>query len=68
LDIKEGVKNILSDVEPGLHYPQGLKSMTVMEIANLIAPGHPHVIVGLRDGEKLHESFNDGYTSKQDYV
>lgn len=65
IDIKDVCDYILSDVKPGLHYPKNLKSMTIKEIADLIAPGHPYKIVGLREGEKTHESFNETYTSKK---
>jgi UDP-N-acetylglucosamine 4,6-dehydratase/5-epimerase len=56
---------ILSDVKPGLHYPKNLKSMTIMEIAQLIAPNHPYKIVGLREDEKKHEAFSEDYTSEK---
>jgi UDP-N-acetylglucosamine 4,6-dehydratase len=54
---------VLSDVKPGIHYPKRLRSMTVREIANSIDPNHECKIVGLREGEKMHESFNDKYSS-----
>lgn len=56
---------ILSDVEVGLHYPEKLKTMTVKDIADSIDPDWPVIITGLREGEKLHESFNQKYTSKK---
>lgn len=66
ISLEEVCDYILSDVEPGLHYPKDLRSMTVKEIADEIAPNHPYIITGLREGEKLHEAFNDNYTSKYD--
>lgn len=63
MDIDEACDYVLSDVEPGLHYPKNLRSMTVEQIANSIAPEAKHKVVGLREGEKLHESFNDNYSS-----
>jgi UDP-N-acetylglucosamine 4,6-dehydratase len=65
IDIEEVCDYILSNVKPGIHYPPNLKSMTIMEIAESIAPGHPFKIVGLREGEKLHESFDEHYTSEK---
>lgn len=56
---------VFSNAKPGLHYPEKLKSMTVKEIADSISPTHPHVIIGLRPGEKAHESFSEDYTSKK---
>jgi len=63
--IDDVCEHLLSKVNPGLYYPENLKSMTVMEIADSIAPGHPFVVTGLREGEKLHESFSDNYNSKK---
>ena len=56
---------LLSDVPPGLHYPKNLKSMSIKEIADSRAPGHPFIITGLRFGEKMHESFEENYTSEK---
>jgi len=66
MSVEEAVNCILRYEEhDGLHYPENLKSMTVKEIADSIAPGHPFVITGLREGEKLFESFSDNYNSKK---
>jgi len=65
ISLNEVCDCLLSDTTTGLHYPTNLKSMTVGEIADSIAPGCEHNIVGLREGEKLHESFNDDYSSKK---
>lgn len=67
IDVEEVCNYVLSDVEPGLHYPENLKSMTVKEIADEIAPLHSYVITGLREGEKISEAFNDSYDSKKYY-
>ena len=57
---------VLSDVKPGLHYPKDLKSMTILEIADMVAPGSKHVIIGDRgEQEKKHEAFNEHYTSEK---
>lgn len=56
---------LLSQKESGIYYPENLKSMTVEEIAKEVAPNAPWNIVGLREGEKMHESFNNNYTSKK---
>lgn len=32
-----------------------IKSMSIVDLAKVMAPGHPHKIVGIRPGEKLHE-------------
>ncbi len=58
---------LLSNKHGGLNYPENLKSMTVLEIANSIAPRAKHEIVGLREGEKLHEAFNEDYSSDKIY-
>lgn len=63
ISVDEVCNHILSDVEPGLHYPGNLKSMTVKEIADEVAPMHRYVITGLREGEKMREAFNDNYIS-----
>lgn len=65
IPLEEVCDYVLSDVKSGLHYPKDLKSMTVLEIAESIAPGAKHRIVGLREDEKLHEAFEDNYTSKK---
>jgi len=56
---------LLSDVESGIYYPPNLKTMTVQEIADSIDPNWPFEIIGLREGEKLFESFNHNYTSER---
>lgn len=53
------------DPRPGLYYPNNLKSMTVGEIAEEVAPGAKWDMIGLREGEKLHESFNENYSSNK---
>jgi UDP-N-acetylglucosamine 4,6-dehydratase len=64
IDVEEVCDHLLSDVEPGLHYPENLKIMTVAEIAKQVAPDSEWEIVGLREGEKIYEEFNNEYNSK----
>lgn len=64
IEQKDIVNYILSDAPKGINYPKGLKRMTVGEIAKQVAPEAEWEIVGLREGEKLHESFNEDYSSK----
>ena len=63
IEIDQVCNYILSGIRGGMNYPKNLKSMTVLEIAESIAPGAEHKIIGLREGEKLHEAFNDNYSS-----
>ncbi len=65
IHIDDVCDHILSLRSPGLHYPEKLKSMTVGEIAKSIAPKAKWDIVGLREGEKMHEAFDDNYSSKK---
>lgn len=65
IDIKDVCKFIMTHLSPGLHYPKNLKAMTIKQIADEIAPGHPFIVTGLREGEKMDESFNEDYTSKK---
>ncbi len=65
IDIEDVCNYILSDVKPGLHYPKNLKSMTIKEIADSVSLGHPYKVVGLREGEKKHEAFNETYNSEK---
>ena len=65
IDVNMVCEYLLSDAAPGLHYPDNLQSMTVLEIAESIDPGGDHTIVGLREGEKMHESFDENYTSEK---
>ena len=68
IKIEDVCKFIMTHLLPGLHYPKNLKSMTVKEIAEEVAgPDYPYVVTGLREGEKLSESFNDNYNSQKEY-
>ncbi len=66
MDIDLACNLILSNAKKGaLCYPNNLKSVTVEEIADSIDKDHPREIIGLREGEKMHESFSDNYTSEK---
>lgn len=65
IDVEEVVNCILSGIRGGLHFPGNLRTMTVAEIAEEVAPGVDWELVGLREGEKMHESFTKTYTSKK---
>jgi UDP-N-acetylglucosamine 4,6-dehydratase len=65
ISLDEAVDCLLSPVGHGLHHPKDLKIMSVQEIADSICPDCEHKIIGLREGEKLYESFNETYTSKK---
>ena len=54
---------LLSDIGPGLYYPPNLPAINIMSLAKKIAPNAEYRIVGLREGEKLHESFDEDYSS-----
>lgn len=65
MNIDEVCDYLLMDVKSGSYRPKNLKSMTIKEIADSIELNYPYKIIGLRDGEKLHESFDKNYTSKK---
>ena len=59
ITVEQGVEFVLSS----LHLMQGgeifvpkIPSLTVTNLANAIAPGLTHKIIGIRPGEKLHET------------
>ena len=69
IEIEDVCNCLLSNVMIGtINYPPNLKSMTILEIAQSIAPWSEYKIVGLREGEKLHESFNEDYTSAKKII
>jgi UDP-N-acetylglucosamine 4,6-dehydratase len=65
IDIEDVCTYLLSNVKHGLYYPPNLNSVTIMEIAQSIAPNYPYKIVGNREGEKTHEAFSEEYTSNK---
>lgn len=58
ITIDQGVNVVLSalaQMHGGEIFVPKIPSMKVVDLANAIAPGRPHRIVGMRPGEKLHE-------------
>ena len=58
ISLEEGVKLVwhaFNDMHGGEIYVKKIPSMKVVEIAQTIAPGARHKIIGIRPGEKLHE-------------
>ena len=53
--VEEAADFVLHNIHtPGLHVPD-LKGRSVVDIIEERAPGHPTVVIGASDGEKLHE-------------
>jgi len=58
ITLEQGVKFVVScieNMEGGEIFIPKIPSMKVVDIANFIAPGYKHKIIGIRSGEKLHE-------------
>lgn len=58
ITLEQGVNFVLSSLElmkGGEVFVPKIPSMTTVELADAIAPGMPHRVVGIRPGEKLHE-------------
>lgn len=58
ITLQQGVELVwhaLDDMEGGEIYVKKIPSMKVVDIADAVAPGAGHDIVGIRPGEKLHE-------------
>jgi UDP-N-acetylglucosamine 4,6-dehydratase/5-epimerase len=58
ITLEQGVDLVwhaLEDMVGGEIYVRKIPSMKVTDIAEAVAPGVPHEIVGIRPGEKLHE-------------
>jgi UDP-N-acetylglucosamine 4,6-dehydratase len=58
---------LLSDVTAGLHFPPDMEAISIMELAQEIAPDAEYRITGLREGEKIHEALSEDYTSDKVY-
>jgi UDP-N-acetylglucosamine 4,6-dehydratase len=59
ITLDQGVEFVLSSfnlMQGGEIFVPKIPSMKVVDLANAMAPGIPHKIVGIRPGEKLHES------------
>lgn len=67
ITLEEGVELVwhaFDDMEGGEIYVKKIPSMKVTDVAEAVAPGIKHDIVGIRPGEKLHEqmiSAEDSY-------
>lgn len=58
ITIEQGVNFVLSSLElmqGGEIFVPKIPSTKITELANVMAPGLPHKVVGIRPGEKLHE-------------
>jgi len=58
ISLEEGVKLVwhaFDDMIGGEIYVKKIPSMTIIDIANTVAPDALHKIIGIRPGEKLHE-------------
>lgn len=58
ITLQQGVNFVLSSMEimqGGEIFVPRIPSMTITNLAEAMAPGIPHEIVGIRPGEKLHE-------------
>jgi UDP-N-acetylglucosamine 4,6-dehydratase/5-epimerase len=58
ITLEQGVNFVLSSLsmmKGGEIYVPKIPSMSMVELANAIAPGVPHRNIGIRPGEKLHE-------------
>ena len=67
ITLEEGVELVwhaFNDMEGGEIYVKKIPSMKVTDVAQAIAPGVEHEVIGIRPGEKLHEqmiSAEDSY-------
>jgi UDP-N-acetylglucosamine 4,6-dehydratase (inverting) len=58
ITLEQGVEMVwraLEDMEGGEIYVKKIPSMRLVDIAETVAPGAHHEIVGMRPGEKIHE-------------
>lgn len=58
ITLEQGINMVLSTfdlMKGGEIFVPKIPSMKVVDLANAIAPGIPHDIIGIRPGEKLHE-------------
>ena len=59
ITLEQGVEFVLTaldDMEGGEIFVPKIASMRIVDLAECVAPGLPHEIVGIRPGEKLHET------------
>ena len=58
ITLEQGVELVwraFDDMHGGEIYVKKIPSMTILDIANAVAPGAKHRIIGIRPGEKIHE-------------
>ena len=58
ITLEQGVELVwhaFEDMQGGEIYVKKIPSMTILDIANAVAPGAKHKIIGIRPGEKIHE-------------
>jgi len=58
ISLEQGVELVwhaFDDMQGGEIYVKKIPSMTIMDIANAVAPTAKHKIIGIRPGEKIHE-------------
>lgn len=58
ITLEQGVELVwhaFNDMHGGEIYVKKIPSMTITDIANAVAPGATHRIIGIRPGEKIHE-------------
>jgi UDP-N-acetylglucosamine 4,6-dehydratase (inverting) len=58
ITLEQGVELVwraFDDMHGGEIYVKKIPSMTIMDIANAVAPSARHRIIGIRPGEKIHE-------------
>lgn len=58
ITLEQGVELVwhaFEDMAGGEIYVKKIPSMTIVDIANAVAPGATHKIIGIRPGEKIHE-------------
>lgn len=83
ITLQQGVNFVLSSLEMmrgGEIFVPRIPSMKITDIAEMMAPGVPHEVVGIRPGEKLHEvmvpfddarrtlKLNDRYVIEPDFA
>ena len=58
ITLEQGVELVwhaFDDMMGGEIYVKKIPSMTILDIANAVAPGAKHRVIGIRPGEKIHE-------------
>ena len=58
ITLEQGVELVwhaFDDMQGGEIYVKKIPSMTILDVANAVAPGAEHKIIGIRPGEKIHE-------------